>query len=233
MTASAPGILDGLALAVLFLVLPAAAVAQGRLLTGELVRDLDRPSAYVSSTAMLALLGVGTGWLGLRLGGTGGLGLDPMPVTAFLAWTAGLTGVGLAVVALFRGAGIVLGAREHPVVEALLPRTGAERGMFVVLALAAGTGEELAYRGYAFLVLVPALGPGGALALTSGVFGVLHAYQGALGMARAATLGVVLGAGFLVSGSLWPPMAAHALLDLLAGLLLGRRLMVPEPHSRV
>jgi membrane protease YdiL (CAAX protease family) len=63
--------------------------------------------------------------------------------------------------------------------------------------------------------------------VTSAVFGVLHAYQGAIGMLRAGTMGAVLAWGLLASGSLWPPLVAHVVIDLLAGLVLADRLMVP------
>jgi len=51
-------------------------------------------------------------------------------------------------------------------------------------------------------------------------------------MARSAVLGGVLAGGFLASGSLWPSIAAHAILDVLLGMALAERMMVPEePHD--
>jgi membrane protease YdiL (CAAX protease family) len=38
-------------------------------------------------------------------------------------------------------------------------------------------------------------------------------------------LGMLLAASFLVAGTLWPAVLAHALLDLLAGLVLGESLI--------
>ena len=64
-----------------------------------------------------------------------------------------------------------------------------------------------------------------AALLSSAVFGVLHAYQGWLGMVRTGMLGLLLAAAFLLSGSLWPCIVAHAILDLVAGLLLGDTLV--------
>jgi len=97
-----------------------------------------------------------------------------------------------------------------------------------VLSVAAGFGEEFAYRGYAITVLVPVLGVPGAVVLTSAVFGVLHGYQGALGIFRTGVMGAMLAWGFLSSGSLWPPIVAHTMIDLVAGLWLGERLLSPE-----
>jgi membrane protease YdiL (CAAX protease family) len=126
-----------------------------------------------------------------------------------------------------------LGLRESPLLRTLLPRTGRERAAFVALAVTAGVGEELAYRGYVISVLAGLLGPVGAAVLSSVVFGVLHAYQGPLGVARTAALGGLLAWGFLASGSLWPPIAAHALLDVVLGVALAERMMVPEDPSGV
>jgi len=49
------------------------------------------------------------------------------------------------------------------------------------------------------------------------VFSVGHFYQGALGVWRAGTLGAVLAATFITTGSVVPGVIAHFLLDALAG----------------
>jgi membrane protease YdiL (CAAX protease family) len=64
-----------------------------------------------------------------------------------------------------------------------------------------------------------------AAVLSSLVFGILHAYQGWLGIVRTALLGMILAASFVVSGSLWPAIIAHALLDVLVGLVFAETLM--------
>ncbi len=51
-------------------------------------------------------------------------------------------------------------------------------------------------------------------------FAVTHTYQGVLGVVRVAILGLILTAPFLITGSVYPSMIAHATLDLLAGLVL-------------
>jgi len=95
------------------------------------------------------------------------------------------------------------------------------------LSLAAGLGEETAYRGYLITVLAPLTGLAGAAVLSSAVFGVLHVYQGWLGIPRTALLGGLLAWGFLASGSLWPAIVAHTVIDLIAGIALGERLAGP------
>jgi membrane protease YdiL (CAAX protease family) len=71
------------------------------------------------------------------------------------------------------------------------------------------------------------------LALTSGVFGVLHAYQGWIGTVRAAALGGLLAWGFLLSGSLVPAIVAHTAIDLLAGIVLSDVLLPPAESNGV
>ena len=79
-------------------------------------------------------------------------------------------------------------------------------------------------------VLAPVLGTLPAAFLSTVVFGIMHGYQGSMGIARTMLMGGVLAWGFLASGSLWPPIIAHVLIDLLAGIVLGERLLVPEPE---
>ena len=74
----------------------------------------------------------------------------------------------------------------------------------------------------------------GSLAVvTSVVFGAVHGYQGALGVLRTGTMGGVLAWGFISSGSLVPVMIAHTLIDLIAGIALGERLLSPRAVAGV
>ena len=96
----------------------------------------------------------------------------------------------------------------------------------MLLSLAAGLGEELAFRGYALPLLADlGLGLWGAALATAVPFGAMHAYQGWWGFARSALLGAGLGASVVVSGSVWPAVIAHAGIDVVGGLWLGRWLL--------
>ncbi|HSG06963.1 MAG TPA: CPBP family intramembrane glutamic endopeptidase [Longimicrobiales bacterium] len=223
-------LLDLVVLALLLGVLPLASVAQMRVVAGL---EIERVPAYLSSVATLVVLGVGAWLAGTRNGGAEALGLGAVPVGPVAAWTVVLVLSGLALVMVFRRGAMALGAGESPMLRALLPRTARERGIFAVLSLAAGVAEEIAYRGYALTVVATVTGAGWAAVATSVVFGVLHAYQGWLGVLRTGALGGLLAWGYLASGSLWAPMAAHAILDLLLGIALGERVMVPETESGV
>ncbi len=223
-------LLDLMAAGVLLVGLPVLTLLQNRQMEGVEIRPLP---VYVGSAITLLLMGGACLALGARRGGIGGVGLVAMAPGTLLAWGVGLTAASLTVLLLFRALAAALGAQESPLLRRILPRTGRERAAFVGLSIAAGVGEELAYRGYLVTLLAPALGGLGAGALTSAVFGLLHAYQGTLGIVRTATLGGLLAWGFLASGSLWPAILAHALLDVLAGTVLAERLMVPGTDSGV
>lgn len=223
-------LLDSLYLSALLCLLPALAVAQVVAL-GDV--EVDRLQAYGGSVVALVLLTGTTLLVGTRSDGAVALGLTSLPAGALIGWSALLLGGGLATLLVYRVAAGALGIVESPLLRVLIPRTPREKASFAMLSGWAGVGEEVTYRGYATLSLVPLLGPVGAAAVTSAVFGVLHAYQGVIGVLRTATLGAILAWGLLASGSLWPAMVAHVLIDLIGGLVLADRLMGPDPPRGV
>jgi membrane protease YdiL (CAAX protease family) len=218
------GFLGASYLALTVELLPALALAQLPLIEEE--TPLPKIPVYVSSAVVILLVG----WLGLMIGweefGLMEMGLLSFHVPTILAWTGGLI---LAASILLGGFLVLrqfLGIREAPFLAQLLPKTGREKVVFVFLSLSAGLGEELAYRGFLVPALANAFGSvWGAALLSSLVFGILHAYQGWLGMARTALLGMVLAVSFIVTGSLWPAILAHAMLDVLVGVVFGEILM--------
>jgi membrane protease YdiL (CAAX protease family) len=215
---------DAILVAALLVAVPAFATAQLRVIPTVRV---ERLPAYWGSIAALWLIGSAAWLVGTRRGGPESLGLVVTSTASLAGWTVGLTLGGLLVIVGFREIAIRWGCRESPVLREILPRTPREKGVFALLSVAAGVSEELAYRGYAIPVLAPLLGTWGGVALTSVIFGVLHAYQGWLGTARTALMGGVLAWGFLASGSLWPAILAHTAIDLVAGIVLGERLLPP------
>jgi len=221
-------LLDTIALAVLLVAMPAFALAQVPLVAGT---PVERLPAYWSSIATLWMLGVACWLVGTRSGGPAAVGMVAMPLGPLAVWSVGLTLAGLATLVVFRAVLGAAGASESPILRQLLPRSGQERRVFALLSLTAGVCEELAYRGYAIPILATTMGSPGAAVVTSLVFGILHGYQGLLGSMRTAIMGGILAWGFLASGSLLPAIIAHALIDLVAGLLLGERLLPPDGTS--
>jgi membrane protease YdiL (CAAX protease family) len=64
-----------------------------------------------------------------------------------------------------------------------------------------------------------------ALLLSSGAFGVAHAYQRPAGALRATLIGLVLAVPLVIDGSIVPAIIAHAAIDILSGLWLARYLL--------
>ena len=100
----------------------------------------------------------------------------------------------------------------------IAPRTTAELAVFILVAITAGVWEELVYRGFALWYLSPRVGLVGALTLSSVAFGAGHLYQGWRGFVLTTLLGLSFGLLYIGSSSLWWLMAAHALIDIQAGL---------------
>ena len=214
------GIWGSMYLAALVELLPALAIAQLPLVAEE--EPLPRVPVYISSAALILFLG----WVALLVGrremGLSAMGLQPIPFALLAVWTAGIMVAAVLLLLGFFWFRKAAGIPEAPLLRQLLPRTGSERVLFVFLSISAGLGEELAYRGFLVPVLAQLLGgPWPAALLSSALFGVLHAYQGWLGVMRTACLGLVLASSFIVTGVLWPAILAHAMLDILAGLVLG------------
>lgn len=218
-------LVDSLLLAALLVAVPGLSLAQLPLIDET---PLERLPAYWSSIATLWLLGTASWFVGARDGGAAALGLVGLPWLSMVIWTLGLTVGGLLTIVLFRQVAIWTGRLDSRLLRQLLPRTPEERRVFAVLSVAAGFGEEVAYRAYTITALAPLLGVAASATVSCVVFGLLHGYQGALGILRTGAMGGMLAWGFLESGSLWPAIIAHTLIDLLAGLWLGERLLSPS-----
>ncbi len=222
-------ILDVLALPVFLVVFPALALAQTPFLA--YIR-FERIPAYLGSGITILVMGGLAMVLAMVGPGVEASGIARIPVSAFLGWTAGLTAAAVALSIAFRPLESRAwqrsprGRLDEGMIDALLPRTSEERRVFAGLSLAAGWGEEITYRGYVPAAIVLAgMDPWAAMAVAAGAFGFLHAYQGPVGVVRTALLGMLFGASVILTGSLLPAMAAHALVDLVLGLVVGPALL--------
>lgn len=95
-----------------------------------------------------------------------------------------------------------------------LLRYGGISGM-AVLAIAAGVGEELLFRGVLQAEFIAPLGPWGALIVASILFGVCHWITPAYALI-ATIMGAYLGALYMYTGGLTVPILVHALYDFIA-----------------
>lgn len=113
-----------------------------------------------------------------------------------------------------------------------LPANAVDYTHFIFLALTAGICEEIVFRGYfinyfqwwfedwsnqklafALVILLPAIS-----------FGITHLYQGWKAVLKIVAMAVLFGAFFLMTGTLWPIMIIHVVVDLVGGLVSWRLL---------
>jgi membrane protease YdiL (CAAX protease family) len=100
-------------------------------------------------------------------------------------------------------------------VQSLLPRNAHERRYGMLLAIGAGINEEILFR-----VAVPALligilhEPQVAIVVSILAFGLMHIYQGAIGVFGAMFAGAMLMSLYLLTGSIFFSMLIHAFIDM-------------------
>ncbi|MCI0569913.1 MAG: CPBP family intramembrane metalloprotease [Myxococcaceae bacterium] len=196
-------------------------VAGGRLSAlGPLQRSLGVDSPVNALAATVALLAVGRGLErktpeGLGLG-TRGMGRDLLRgVAVGAALMTAVVGV-LALLGWYR---LVEGPPETAQEETL------EAFGYVVGFLFAGYFEEVLFRGIGFRLLEEWLGSGAALLLSSAFFGLVHGnnpdatWSATVGIALEA--GLLLGAAFMLTRSLWFATGIHWAWNWVQGPLFG------------
>ena len=100
-------------------------------------------------------------------------------------------------------------------IEPLMPRNGAETGWAALLSLNAGVSEECFFRLVLPLLLIGVLhNPLLAFVSATILFGLVHIYQGVLGVVMTTLVGAMLAGLYLWTGSLLITIAVHAGLDL-------------------
>lgn len=237
-----PGLVDALWLGVLILISGASAwsgalaLREARQATPVELTTAQKHSIYRSGSAVLWILAAGTViWWAFAGRSWASLGLGPTRWT----WPAACAALGFIVclaadTARQAAPSRIDGTRQRWRMETpFMPVSAREFRGYAVLALSAGVGEEIAYRGFMIAVLHAWLGPGWegaalAVGLPALFFGAAHAYQGRRGVVGGS--GWALAWGFVVmeTGSVLPAIVFHALWDLSMGYL-GLRLMRPSP----
>ena len=105
-----------------------------------------------------------------------------------------------------------------------LPVTATQFLHFIFLAVAAGVGEEIVYRGFMITYLSELLGSTGwsvaaVLLVPAVAFGVGHIYQGWRAVGKIIAMAVLFGFFYLRTNTLWPLMLIHTAVDVFGGLL--------------
>ena len=111
-----------------------------------------------------------------------------------------------------------------------VPHTTRELRNFYGVSVTAGIVEEVVYRGFVIWYLGQFMPVWGAVVVSSVAFGLGHSYQGASGALRTGLVGLAFGALYVVSGSIWLPIVAHALLDVLQGAAIHEILRKDDDH---
>jgi uncharacterized protein len=202
---------------VLVVPLPLVLMLQARLVD-SLPEDTEREAVYLSSALSVWILAA-FAMIAARFSdfSRDDLRLVGLPIGLLLAASILTLLAGLGILAIGR----LLRLRESPLVHFLIPRSGSEKIAFVGLSLSAGIAEEIVFRSFLIATLLYASGSMTvAVGVSIVIFAASHAYQGWTGVLRVGILGLVLTIPFLVTGSVYPSIIAHAALDILAGLVL-------------
>lgn len=99
----------------------------------------------------------------------------------------------------------------------LMPQTDRDYRYFFGLSITAGIVEEILYRGFVFWYLLMLMPVWAVIIVSAVAFGLGHSYQGAAGVVRVTLIGLAFGIFYVVTGSIWLPMLAHAVLDIVQG----------------
>jgi membrane protease YdiL (CAAX protease family) len=193
------------------------------------IRALPRRALYASAAlsewifAVLGLAAVAVAGLRLSDVGLRGIAMSSLAVWTLALAAASAAGLGLLLLLERRG----LLPDEPELVYLLMPRTPAEKAWALLLvAPTAALAEEFLYRGYLLAIIARTLhSVGWAWGLSSAAFGLAHLYQRPNGMIRAAALGVLLAWPVVRTGSVYPAIAAHFLIDAAAFGWLGPRML--------
>ena len=178
-------------------------------------------SAWMIELWTLAALGValwfvqGRAWESLRFSTPHGWRLW-VEVSVILAFAGAAARTALKVQSSRRTKRVKI---SNPSLGIMVPQTRSELGQWVALSLSAGFCEEFVYRGYLIWVFTPLVGLWGAAALSLAAFALAHSYQGLKGVVSVGLLGAVFTLVTLISGSLWPAIVLHAVVDICNGLI--------------
>jgi len=197
-----------------------ALVGVGTVRTGRLLRTWTPPFNpllnWPENTLRLVLIAASVG-LGLAFGpGPAALGWQTAHIWYDLAFGAAF---GAAMAGFFALAGRAVVRRWGPevyddrILRCILPVSRRERpGVALALLLAAAL-EELLFRSLPLGGLAWLIAPHWLLWPLAVFFGLLHWPQGGWGVAGTTLAALALSLLFLATGSIWPPLAAHYVMN--------------------
>lgn len=123
---------------------------------------------------------------------------------------------------------VARGLQGLDAIRGFLPHSEPELRRFYQVGLTAGIVEELIYRGFLMWYFASWAPIWVAIVASALVFGAGHLYQGVAGAVRVVAIGIVAGAVYWASGSIWIPMLLHAALDMVQGRMIFLALREPR-----
>lgn len=234
-----PNFVDWILAAVFMIVMPAWSFATwpGFVAAAKANKSGVRVKAYLEViVAQWTLCAIVLGWWVANGRPWPALGLgDPFEqraVWVVVVAIAGLAAYHVRAIAKMPAAELFAGRAALGEVLYLLPQTSLERRLFRIVAVTAGVCEELAYRGFVPWLVAAFAPPWAAVTITTVVFGLAHAYQGPMGIVKTGVVGAVMAGIVWWSGTLWPAMLLHAIIDVHGGIVGGRVASAtpPEPE---
>ena len=180
----------------------------------------DTPLALRFYTMLLPQVVLGV--LAIVIGLVEGVELFPTDAPTLTSWLAGIVFLVLALL-LVRPHWRRSVEEQKPTWRLFAPTNPRERRMWVALALSAGIGEELVWRGVLPTLLTLVSGSqlfGIVLSILS--FALAHAIQGFRSVLAIAAIAGAFHVLVLISGSLYVAMAVHFVYDVVAGFTYAR-----------
>lgn len=144
----------------------------------------------------------------------------PLSERDFVFWAAALfvlfTGIAWASSVLQKAFGLSTTQTR----QFMQPQTASEVTVWsLLMAPTAGICEELFFRGYLVSFLMRTQEEWIAIAIPSVAFGLLHFAQGIVGMLASGVMAASAAVIFVVTGSIWPSIVAHAVYNIVAPFL--------------
>jgi membrane protease YdiL (CAAX protease family) len=211
-------------LVVLFVLTPRAALRSARVMRQAREAGVPIPRLRIMLSTAFALT---VTWLLAQLNATAMkmnlFAMPPIGTREVLIGLGGFAGL-LALIPISNAIRTPEEERKH-ITYSLAPRNTQEVAAFAVIAVMAGIAEESAYRGVAVWLLAPILGSLYPAAFLSAMaFGVAHAVQGAKSMIITFVVALLFQTIVQLTGTLVIAMVVHAAYDIVAGLMLKRRI---------
>lgn len=119
------------------------------------------------------------------------------------------------------------GIARNPVMDGFMPQTSDERHLFNLLGITAGITEEIIFRAYLIWALATVMPIWAAALISLAIFTFLHIYQGAKILPAVFVIGGLVTLIYLWSGSIWPAIAVHVIVDILNNLTVFKARQVP------